>query len=183
MGGEIMENIVSETTSSVVKTGNEKTMEFTNKAEKALNDQIELVVSAWEKLFEYFKSIRDVGFRDSIEIPGLWLYWLNTDKVKGMFNTRFSFTNNSFRISEHAYGSSFDWECVLTEEGLKQQKEKLRDVKEYRYAVKKLVSEWSTVKPKIEENINKFMTEKMQKAESRMNNVLEMNDKLENFVA
>lgn len=178
-----MENIVSETTSSVVKNGNEKTMEFTNKAEKALNDQIELVVSAWEKLFEYFKSIRDTGFRDSIEIQSLWLYWLNSDKEKGKFNTRFSFNNNSFSISESAYGSSFYWECVLTEEGLEQQKERLRNVNDYRYAVKKLVSEWSTVKPKIEEAINKFMTEKMQKAENRMNNLLEMNDRLTNFIA
>ena len=63
-----MENIVSETTSSLVKAGNEKTMEFTNKADNALNAQIELVVNAWEKLFEYFKSLKDTGFRDYIEM-------------------------------------------------------------------------------------------------------------------
>lgn len=175
-----MENTVSETTSSMVKTGNEKTEEFTNKADQALNAQIELVVSAWEKLSEYFKSVKNTGFRDYVEIPNLRLNWLNSD---GHFDTRFSFDNCGFKIYENSYGSSFNWYCNLSEIGLETQKERLRNDKEYRYAVKKLVSEWSTVKPKIEDAINKFMTEKMRKAENRMNDVLDMNDKLSNFVA
>lgn len=178
-----MENIVSETTSSLVKAGNEKTMEFTNKADNALNAQIELVVNAWEKLFEYFKSLKDTGFRDYIEIPNLRLYWLNSGKDECRFTTRFSFTNDGLKIYENAYGSSLSWDCKLTKEGLEAQKEQLHQIDEYRYVVKKLVSEWSTVKTRIEEAINKFMTEKMQKAENRMNKVLEMNDKLANFVA
>ena len=177
-----MENIVSETTSSLVKAGNEKTMEFTNKADNALNTQIELVVNAWEKLFEYFKSLKDTGFRDYIEIPNLRLYWLNYGKDECCFATIFSFTNDGLKIYD-AYGSSLSWDCKLTKEGLEAQKKQLRQIDEYRYVVKKLVSEWSTVKPRIEGAINKFMTEKMQKAENRMNKVLEMNDKLANFVA
>lgn len=176
-----MENKVSETTTSLVKLGNEKTEEFTNKAEKALNDQTELVVSAWEKLFEYFKSIRDIGFRGYIEIPNLFLYWVNHDKDK--FDTKFSFSDDSFKISEKAYVSHFCWGCDFTEEGLEIQKKILRRERLYRYAVNKLVSKWSEAKPKIEEAINTFMTEKTQKAENQMNEVLEMNNKLANFVA
>ena len=52
-----MENKVSETTSSLVKTGNKNSKEFNKKADQALDEQIELVVSAWEKLYEYFKSV------------------------------------------------------------------------------------------------------------------------------
>ena len=68
---------------------------------------------------------------------------------------------------------------------LEKQKAILRDKysREHRYAVKKLVSNWSTIKPQIEEAINRLMTEKMQTAENRLNDVLEMNEQLANFVA
>ena len=181
-----MGNKVSETTSSLVKTGNKNSKEFNKKADQALDEQIELVVSAWEKLYEYFKSVVKTGLREYVEVPNIWVYWLNTDKDRGHFSTRFFFRDGEFEIYESSYASHFEWRCGCTcREDLEKQKAILRDKysREHRYAVKRLVSNWSTIKPQIEEAINRLMTEKMQNAENRLNDVLEMNEQLANFVA
>lgn len=171
-----------ETLKTLIDTSKEKTKKFEDATEKAKEEQKALILSAWGKVFEYLKGIKDLGFRGTVELHGMNLYWLNNGKDERAKDTRFSFSNTELEIYESACASTlklkFAWEGDIDNYNLKNPSND-----DFAFFVKKLTKRWAEIKPSFEQAMQTVLIDRMNKAEQKLNKVTEANDLLANFVA
>ena len=163
---------MNETLKTLIDISNNKTKEFNTECEKAKDAQKELIDRAWTKIEDYLISILDMGFQGYVEIPNLYLYWPNQNKGYEQFTTRFSF-DKQVSIHERSYASGLH--LTIRDKNIH------RDSTDFTYCVKRMVTKWSEIKPKLEEALQQTLTERMNKAEREKDSVKEMNNKLASF--
>ena len=163
---------MNETLKTLTGVSNNKTKEFNAECEKAKDAQKELIDKAWKKIEDYLISILDMGFRGYVEIPNLHLYWLNKGEDHKAFKTEFIF-REQVSIHESSYASSLN--LIIRDENT------YRDGTDFTYCVKRMVTKWSEIKPKLEEALQQTLTERMNKAERERDAVEEMNNRLASF--
>ena len=163
---------MNETLKTLIDISNDKTKEFNTECEKAKDAQKELIDRAWTKIEDYLISILDMGFQGYVEIPNLHLYWPNRDKGYEQFKTRFIF-GKQVSICESSYSSRL--ELIVRDEKTN------RVGTDFTYCVKRMVTKWSEIKPKLEEALQHTLAERMNKAEREKDSVKEMNNKLASF--
>jgi len=164
---------MNETLETLINVSNDKTSEFKKASEKAQEEQQKLIMSAWAKIYDYLCNIRDMGFRGSVSIENIYLYWLNKSEEKPR-KTEFYFHDDKIVIYESSYGSSLNL-------NFGENIPFLPDQTDFKYCVKRMVTKWSEIKPRLEEVLQKTLTDRMMKAEHEKQSIESMNEKLAAF--
>ena len=163
---------MNETLKTLIDISNDKTKEFNTECEKAKDIQKELIDKAWTKIENYLISILDMGFQGYVEIPNLHLYWPNKGKDYEQFKTRFIF-GKQVSICESCYSSRL--ELIVRDEKTN------RNSTDFTYCVKRMVTNWSEIKTKLEKALQQTLAERMSEAERKKDSVKEINNKLASF--